>query len=115
MAQVLAGLGIAFLLSKFMSNVPYAMGFLPVSGFYGGHGSAGIMGGCFATEGWEDATGIALTYATTGMFMAVIGGMWIINWGAKKGYTRKQMSSVNLDQKDITGIVPKEELSLIHI
>ena len=58
MAQVLAGLGIAFLLSKFMSNVPYAMGFLPVSGFYGGHGSAGIMGGCFATEGWEDATGI---------------------------------------------------------
>lgn len=109
MAQVLAGLGIAFLLSKFMSNVPYAMGFLPVSGFYGGHGSAGIMGGCFATEGWEDATGIALTYATIGMFMAVIGGMWIINWGAKKGYTRKQMSSVNLDQKDITGIVPKEE------
>ena len=67
MAQVLAGLGIAFLLSKFMSNVPYAMGFLPVSGFYGGHGSAGIMGGCFATEGWEDATGIALTYASIGM------------------------------------------------
>ena len=27
----------------------------------------------------------------------------------KKVYTRKQMSSVNLDQKDITGIVPKEE------
>lgn len=109
MAQVLVGLAIAFGLSKVMSNVPYAMGFLPVSGFYGGHGSAGIMGGCFATEGWADATGIALTYATIGMFMAVIGGMWIINWGAKKGYTRREMGSVNLQAKDITGIMPKEE------
>ena len=69
MAQVLVGLGIAFLLSTFMDNVPYAMGLLPVSGFYGGHGSAGIMGGCFATEGWEEAMGIALTYATIGMFV----------------------------------------------
>ena len=43
------------------------------------------MGGCFATEGWEEAMGIALTYATIGMFVAVIGGMWLINWGAKKG------------------------------
>lgn len=109
MAQVLFGLAIAFVLSMAMSNVPYAMGLLPVSGFYGGHGSAGIMGGCFATEGWEEATGIAMTYATIGMFAAVIGGMWIINWGAKKGYTRRKMSGDYLEPKDITGIMPKEE------
>lgn len=109
MAQVLVGLGIAFLLSTFMDNVPYAMGLLPVSGFYGGHGSAGIMGGCFATEGWEEAMGIALTYATIGMFVAVIGGMWIINWGAKKGYTRQKMDSSYVEKKDITGILPAEQ------
>lgn len=109
MAQILFGLAIAFVLSMVMSNVPYAMGLLPVSGFYGGHGSAGIMGGCFATEGWEEATGIAMTYATVGMFAAVIGGMWIINWGAKKGYTRRKMSGNYLEEKDITGIMPKEE------
>lgn len=69
----------------------------------------GIMGGCFATEGWEEAMGIALTYATIGMFVAVIGGMWIINWGAKKGYTRQKMDSSYVEKKDITGILPAEQ------
>lgn len=109
MAQVFVGCIVAYVLGLFMDNVPYAIGLLPVSGLYGGHGSAGIMGGCFATEGWEDATGIALTYATLGMFIAVIGGMWIINWGAKKGYTRKKIDSIHLVEKDITGIVPKAD------
>lgn len=109
MAQILCGLGIAFILSKVISNVPYEMGLLPVSGFYGGHGSAGIMGGCFATEGWEEATGIAMTYATVGMFGAVIGGMLIINMGAKKGLTKRKMDSNYLSEKDVTGIMPAEE------
>lgn len=109
MAQILAGLAVAFGLSMVMSGVPYEMGLLPVSGFYGGHGSAGIMGGVFQTEGWEEASGIALTYATVGMFAAVIGGMWLINWGAKKGYTKRKMSGNYLEPKDITGIMPKEE------
>lgn len=109
MSQVLCGLGIAFLLSKFMSNVPYEMGLLPVSGFYGGHGSAGIMGGCFATEGWAEATGIAMTYATIGMFGAVIGGVFIINLGAKKGITKRKMDSSYLSEQDMTGIIPENE------
>lgn len=109
MAQVAAGLAVAFGLSLIMDNVPFEMGLLPVSGFYGGHGSAGIMGGVFATEGWEEASGIAMTYATIGMFAAVIGGMLLINVAAKKGLTMQKMDSNYLDQKDITGIVPKEE------
>lgn len=109
MAQILCGLGIAFLLSLVMKNVPFAMGLLPVSGFYGGHGSAGIMGGCFATEGWEEAMGIAMTYATVGMFAAVIGGMYVINLGAKKGITKRKMDSAYLEEKDITGIIPVDQ------
>lgn len=109
MMQVLVGLGLAKLFSLFMDNVPYKMGLLPVSGFYGGHGSAGIMGGVFATEGWPEATGIAMTYATVGMFAAVIGGMIIINYGARKGVTMRTMDSNYLQPEDKTGIIPKEE------
>ena len=109
MAQILLGLAAAFVLGMVMSGVPYEMGLLPVSGFYGGHGSAGIMGGVFQTEGWAEASGIALTYATVGMFAAVIGGMWIINWGAKKGYSKRKMSGNYLEKKDMTGIIPKED------
>ena len=46
---------------------------------------------------------------TIGMFVAVIGGMWIINWGAKKGYTRQKMDSSYVEKKDITGILPAEQ------
>ena len=109
MAQVVVGLAVAFGLSLVMSNVPYEMGLLPVSAFYGGHGSAGIMGGAFATEGWDEATGIAMTYATIGMFAAVIGGMFIINMGAKKGITMRRMDSNYLEKKDMTGIIEPEE------
>ena len=92
-----------------MDNVPYAMGLLPVSAFYGGHGSAGIMGGAFATEGWAEGTGIGMTYATVGMFAAVIGGMILINLGAKKGITMHKMDSNYLEEKDRSGIVPEAE------
>lgn len=109
MMQVCIGLFIAFLLTKLIPTLPYAIGLLPVSGFYGGHGSAGIIGGTFSTVGWEDATGIAMTYATIGMFAAVIGGMLIINIGAKKGLTKRPMDTNYLQEQDITGILPTDQ------
>ncbi|MDK7354357.1 sodium/glutamate symporter [Peptoniphilus harei] len=108
MMQVCVGLAISFLLSRVMSNVPFEIGLLPVAGFYGGHGSAGIIGGSFANEGWEDAMGIAMTYATIGMFAATIFGMVLVNWGAKRKYVKREMSSTYLEEKDMTGIIPKE-------
>ena len=115
MMQICVGLLIAFLLSNLDSTIPYKIGILPVSGFYGGHGSAGIIGGSFSNLGWEDATGIAMTYATIGMFVAVLGGMFIINIAAKKGYTVQKMNSDYLQYKDITGILPKSERNAMAI
>lgn len=108
MMQICVGLLIAFGLSKVM-DVPYAIGSLPVSGFYGGHGSAGVVGEGFKALGWEDAMGIAMTYATVGMFMAVFGGMIITNIGAKRGLTNRHMDSDFLTLSQKTGIVPVEE------
>lgn len=108
MMQICVGLLIAFLLSKFM-DVPYAIGELPVSGFFGGHGSAGVVGEGFKALGWDDAMGIAMTYATVGMFMAVIGGMFITNMGAKHGLTNRSMDSNFLTASQKSGIVPPNE------
>lgn len=41
--------------------------------------------------------GIAMTYATIGMFAAVIGGMFLINYGASRGWT-----SHKVDQAEST-------------
>ena len=109
MSQVLVGLGIAFGLSFIIDKSPYYIGLLPVSGFYGGHGSASIMGASFQNAGIEDAIGIAMTYATIGLFVAVICGMWIVNWGASRGLVRRKMDRTALEEKDITGIIPKAD------
>lgn len=109
MAQIVGGIGIAWGLSQIMGNLSYQMGLLPVAGFYGGHGSAGIMGASFEAEGWAEATGIAMTYATIGMFAAVLGGMAIINYGAKKGLTLRKMDSEVLKSNMSGGILEEKE------
>lgn len=50
-----------------------------------------------------------MTYATIGMFMAVIGGMVITNMGAKRGLTNRRMDSSFLTDSQKTGIVPEDE------
>lgn len=109
MVQIILGLLIAYVLGMFILNVPYQIGLLPVAGFYGGHGSAGIIGASFAAEGMDAALGIAMTYATVGMFAAVIGGMAIINYGAHKGFTKYEVTSSDVEELTKGGIISKRE------
>ena len=110
MMQVIVGILIALGLAVFMKDLPVAVGLLPVSGFYGGQSSAAIMGGVFETEGWADATAIAIVYATIGMYVALICGMWFVNWGIKKGYSiRKAHNENERAQSEITGLLAPED------
>lgn len=110
MMQVIVGILIAIGLAAFMTDLPIAVGLLPVSGFYGGQSSAAIMGGVFETEGWADATAIAIVYATIGMYVALICGMWFVNWGIKKGYSiRKANNENDRDRSEVTGLLAPED------
>jgi ESS family glutamate:Na+ symporter len=109
MVQILVGIGIIAVLGLFTSSFPMWLGLLPVTGFYGGHGSAGIIGASFGSEGIPDALGIAMTYATIGMFTAVIGGMFLINYGAKRGWTNKEMKAEDLNKFTSGGLIPPEK------
>lgn len=110
MMQVIVGILIALGLATFMTDLPIASGLLPVAGFYGGPSSAAIMGGVFETEGWADATAIALVYATIGMYIALICGMWFVNWGIKRGYSiRKAHNEGERAASEITGLLAPEE------
>lgn len=103
MIQVLVGILIIVCMIPVMPNLPTWLGLLPVTGFYGGHGSAGIIGASFGSEGIPDALGIAMTYATIGMFAAVIGGMFLINYGASKGWTTQKIDKAEIDKLTASG------------
>lgn len=56
-------------------------------GFAGGHGTAGGMAEVFKNLGWADGRDLGLTTATFGLFVGIFGGLAIINYAVRKGYT----------------------------
>jgi len=56
-------------------------------GWAGGHGTAGGMIDVYNSLNWADGGDLGLTSATVGLFMGIVGGMVLINYGVRKGYT----------------------------
>lgn len=78
-------------------------------GFAGGHGTAGGMADVFTDLGWEAGGALGLTSATIGLFVGIIGGMIIINYGVRKGYTSIIKSEKQLKENTQADLVPKEK------
>lgn len=78
-------------------------------GFAGGHGTAGGMADVFADFGWTEGGPLGLTAATIGLFIGIIGGMIIINYGVRKGYTSIIKSPADLVGEHKKDLIPKTE------
>ncbi len=64
-------------------------------GFAGGHGTAGGMADVFTKLGWADGGDVGKTTATIGLMVGIIGGMFVINYGVRKKYTKVLMEPAN--------------------
>lgn len=78
-------------------------------GFAGGHGTAGGMADVFTELGWLAGGPLGLTSATIGLLVGIVGGMIIINYGVRKGYTSVIKSEKELSKNSKNDIVPKDE------
>lgn len=72
-------------------------------GWSGGHGTAAGMGEVYSSFQWEEGGTLGLTSATIGLIVSFIGGIIIINYSVKKGYTsvlknRNQMKQKNEEE-----------------
>lgn len=86
-----------------------AFGLMLPSGFVGGHGTAAAIGGVLAESGWADATSIGQTFATIGLLGGIIGGVIIINIGARRGDTAIIKDVKELPKEMLTGLVPEKD------
>lgn len=59
-------------------------------GWAGGHGTAGGMAEVYENFGWGEGTSLALTAATIGLLVGIIGGMIMINHAARHGYLSRK-------------------------
>lgn len=79
------------------------------TGFPGGHGTAGGMADVYADLGWAAGGTLGLTSATIGLFIGIIGGMFIINYGVRKGYTSIITAESKLSGDHRKDLIPKAE------
>lgn len=111
---VLAQYGWAMLLSIFVFGAIWQLhpgfGYMLATGFFGGHGTAAAVGSSFKPYDWPDATSLAMTSATVGVVASVIGGLILVNYGARRGYTKEVSSpDAELDHELLTGMIPPEK------
>lgn len=103
----LAQIGIGLLVGAAFASVTYrTFGFELWAGFAGGHGTAAMLGSSLKEMGldwWLDSQGVGLTTATAGILGGILAGIVMINFAARKGYTRYLTSPDELPQEILQG------------
>ena len=111
--QYVVGIGVVLLvLAPMLTSLPEAGqrtfgGLIPV-GFEGGHGTAGGLEETFTEMGWPEGKDFALTSATCGIISAIIVGMILVNWAARRGYTAVRRKVEDIPEDESIGVIPIE-------
>ena len=97
-----------FVLGALFPGIHSCFALMMPAGFVGGHGTAAAIGSMLEGAGWSDALTIGQTFATFGLLLGIFGGIAIINFCARRGYTRiiRKISAMPEDMK--TGLIYKE-------
>ena len=105
--QYVVGIGLFLLLiTRFWPELPAMFGGILPVGFEGGHGTAAGLAKTFEDQNWAAGKDLALTSATAGIISAVVVGMALINWAARKGYTVRRQKPEDIPQDEAMGVIP---------
>ena len=106
--QYVVGLGMVLLLLRPLFGTPGLFGVIVPVGFEGGHGTAAGLAPVFGELGWDEGKDYALASATVGIISAIIAGMALINWAARKGFIARYEKELDRREEDLTGVYPPE-------
>jgi ESS family glutamate:Na+ symporter len=114
-AQGFLGLILTFVLMKtIMPNLFPSFGLLVPLGFALGPGQAYAIGGGWEAFGFEGASSVGLTFAALGFLIACFAGVFMINYGFRKGWASPTLAKTAAEGEPEdhaarrTGIVPTE-------
>jgi ESS family glutamate:Na+ symporter len=107
--QYAVGVGLAVMLLTPLFDVPGAIGTIIPVGFEGGHGTAAGMEEVFVEHEYPAGKDLALTSATCGVLFAIIVGMGLVNWAARRGYTQKLKRIEDMPESSIVGVYQQQE------
>ena len=104
--QWVVGLGFVMILLGSLFKIPDLFGAALPIGFEGGHGTAGGLRDTFIQLGWNEGSDFSLASATAGIISAIITGIALINWAAKKGYVNNLKQLDDMTAEELAGLYP---------
>lgn len=104
--QYVVGLGMVVLLLGPLFKVSGLFGVIVPIGFEGGHGTASGMGDTFVKMGWEAGRDLGMASATAGLVSAIIIGMALINWAARRGILKEVRKLDEMNEAELSGMYP---------
>jgi len=107
--QYVVGLGVSILLLAPIFGVPKFLGVIVPVGFEGGHGTAGGLKPTFELFNWPEGTDYGLTSATAGIILAIVIGIALINWAARKKLISKSCDVESVAESSIVEIYDPEQ------
>ncbi len=104
--EYVVGLGLVMFGLKYIFKIPEIFGVVIPVGFEGGHGTAAGLRQTFTDLSWPEGTDLGLTAATVGMVSAILVGIALLNWAARKGYITKFRNVKDMTDEEKAGIYP---------
>lgn len=96
-------------------GVPALFGCLIEVGFSGGHGTASAMSAVFTDLGFPAGAVLGQMSATVGLVTGVVGGVLLIQWGARAGHTNAITRDDAVGLVGASGLVPAAERRAIAL
>jgi len=106
--QYLVGMMLVLFLLKGIFGIPDLFGVIVPVGFEGGHGTAAGLRETFEHLSWIEGSDYCLSSATLGIISAIVIGIILINWAARKGYL-EVLEKRDVSLKDNTGLYAVDE------
>ena len=104
--QYIVGLGLVLVILGSAFDLPDIFGVVIPVGFEGGHGTAGGLRDTFIQISWPQGTDFCLSSATAGIISAVVVGMILINWAARRGHISSFIKKDFISQEERAGLYP---------
>jgi ESS family glutamate:Na+ symporter len=107
--QYVVGLGLVLLVLGPLFKVGALFGVIIPVGFEGGHGTAGGLADTFIDLGWPDGKDLGLTSATCGIVSAIVAGIALINWAARRGFLEGLSGKETMPPEMEAGLYPLDQ------
>lgn len=111
-AQIVLGLVVAEALASYWTGMPIGWGILGVLAYFGSHGTAAAGGEILinhAHAAAEGAVGVGLILATGGLICSMTVGMYVVNYGVRRGWGAFVKEPEAQPDWYYNGILPAEE------